>query len=146
MCHALRLANAAMQADEVPVGALVVRDGEVIGEGYNRPISNVDPTAHAEVVALRAAALSTCSTNPGSTIESRCVAACWSVNTRHNYGLPFLVEKCDRFENVRLQHLSRCPVNGVHCSIFGGKVIYLMLVTRYVTVSPVKGLLVDQKL
>ena len=56
MRHALGLADAAMQADEVPVGALVVCDGEVIGEGYNRPISSVDPTAHAEVVALRAAA------------------------------------------------------------------------------------------
>ena len=40
----------------MPVGAVVVRDGEILGEGFNRPISTHDPTAHAEVVALRAAA------------------------------------------------------------------------------------------
>ena len=44
-------------AGEVPVGAVVVKDGEIIGRGYNRPISSADPTAHAEVVALREAAL-----------------------------------------------------------------------------------------
>lgn len=42
---------------EVPVGALVVKDGMIIGEGWNRPVSTHDPTAHAEVVALRAACL-----------------------------------------------------------------------------------------
>jgi tRNA(adenine34) deaminase len=41
----------------VPVGAVVVRDGTVIGEGWNRPISDSDPTSHAEIVAMRAAAL-----------------------------------------------------------------------------------------
>lgn len=53
---ALTLANQAEAAGEVPVGAVVVRDGEVIGEGWNRPIGTHDPTAHAEIVALRAAA------------------------------------------------------------------------------------------
>lgn len=43
-------------ADEVPVGALVIRDGEVIGRGFNRNLANNDPTAHAEIVALREAA------------------------------------------------------------------------------------------
>jgi tRNA(adenine34) deaminase len=42
--------------DEVPIGAVVVRDGVVIGSGFNQPISSHDPTAHAEIVALRAAA------------------------------------------------------------------------------------------
>lgn len=42
---------------EVPVGAIVVRNGELIGQGYNRPVVTSDPTAHAEIVALRAAAL-----------------------------------------------------------------------------------------
>ena len=56
MQHALALAQKAAAAGEVPVGAVVVREGEVLGEGWNQPISGNDPTAHAEVVALRAAA------------------------------------------------------------------------------------------
>ncbi len=54
--RALALADAAARLGEVPVGALVVRDGEILGEGWNRPIASRDPTAHAEIVALRAAA------------------------------------------------------------------------------------------
>ena len=53
---ALEEARRAAQAGEVPVGALVVLGGEVIGRGHNRPIAETDPTAHAEVRALRAAA------------------------------------------------------------------------------------------
>jgi len=56
MRRALELARNAGDADEVPVGAVLVRDGEVIGEGWNAPIGRCDPTAHAEIVALRAAA------------------------------------------------------------------------------------------
>ena len=56
MTKALELAAAAAAAGEVPVGAVVVRDGEVIGEGYNQQISSRDPSAHAEMVALRDAA------------------------------------------------------------------------------------------
>ena len=56
MAKALQLAQQAGAAGEVPVGALVVRNGEIIGEGYNQPISACDPTAHAEVVAMRNAA------------------------------------------------------------------------------------------
>ena len=56
MERAYALAEAAARQGEVPVGALIVREGEVLGEGWNRPISEADPTAHAEVVALRAAA------------------------------------------------------------------------------------------
>jgi tRNA(adenine34) deaminase len=56
MREALALAAEAAAAGEVPVGALVVKDGEVIGRGYNRPITSSDPTAHAEIVALREAA------------------------------------------------------------------------------------------
>lgn len=55
MRRALRLALDAEAAGEVPVGAIVVLDGEVVGEGFNAPISCSDPTAHAEVQALRAA-------------------------------------------------------------------------------------------
>jgi tRNA(adenine34) deaminase len=53
---ALDQARLAWAVGEVPVGAVVVKDGEVIAAGYNQPIGRHDPTAHAEIVALRAAA------------------------------------------------------------------------------------------
>lgn len=56
MRHALQLAHQAATAGEVPVGAVVVKDGQMVGEGANAPLSSNDPTAHAEVLALRAAA------------------------------------------------------------------------------------------
>jgi tRNA(adenine34) deaminase len=56
MRRALELARSAARDDEVPVGALLVLGGEVIGEGRNAPIASHDPTAHAEIVALRAGA------------------------------------------------------------------------------------------
>jgi len=55
MRRALELAEQARQAGEVPVGAVLVIEGEIAGEGYNRPILSNDPSAHAEMVALRAA-------------------------------------------------------------------------------------------
>jgi len=57
MRHALELARRAAEHQEVPVGAVVVQDGAVIGEGWNRPITDADPTSHAEIVAMRAAAI-----------------------------------------------------------------------------------------
>lgn len=56
MREALSLAAEAEAAGEVPVGAVVVRDGIVLGRGFNRPIASADPTAHAEIIALREAA------------------------------------------------------------------------------------------
>lgn len=56
MARALELADRAQAAGEVPVGAVLVRDGRVIAEGWNRPIAARDPTAHAEIEALRAGA------------------------------------------------------------------------------------------
>ncbi|HTH77605.1 MAG TPA: tRNA adenosine(34) deaminase TadA, partial [Ramlibacter sp.] len=56
MALALGEARQAAQAGEVPVGAIVVRDGEVIARGRNSPVADSDPTSHAEIVALRAAA------------------------------------------------------------------------------------------
>lgn len=56
MKEALRLAMEAGAMGEVPVGAVVVKDEEIIGRGFNAPISRQDPTAHAEIVALREAA------------------------------------------------------------------------------------------
>src|SRR4051812_24150141 len=57
MTEALAMAEAARLAGEVPVGAVVVRDGLVIGRGFNAPISRHDASAHAEIQALRAASL-----------------------------------------------------------------------------------------
>lgn len=56
MRAALDAAEQALRAGEVPIGAVVVLDGRIIGTGFNQPIGSVDPTAHAEVVALREAA------------------------------------------------------------------------------------------
>ena len=56
MQQALDQAKLAALAGEVPVGAVLVRDGQVISTGFNQPITNSDPSAHAEMMALRAAA------------------------------------------------------------------------------------------
>ena len=69
MRRALELARLAQAEGEVPVGAVLVSDGEIIGEGWNRPIGSHDPTAHAEIVALRAAAAITQNYRlPGTTL------------------------------------------------------------------------------
>ena len=56
MSLALELAERGARLGEVPVGAVIVREGQLIGSGFNRPISACDPSAHAEIVALREAA------------------------------------------------------------------------------------------
>lgn len=57
MEEALRSAQRALEAGEVPVGAVVVREGRIIGRGWNRNLTDNDPTAHAEIVALRDASI-----------------------------------------------------------------------------------------
>ena len=56
MRHALELAQRAQALGEVPVGALIVKEGELLAEGWNQPVASHDPSAHAEMVAMRAAA------------------------------------------------------------------------------------------
>lgn len=56
MLQALQLARQAEQLGEVPVGAVLVKDGEILGQGFNAPISSSDPTLHAEIAAIRDAA------------------------------------------------------------------------------------------
>lgn len=69
MRKALVLAQSASDLDEVPVGAILVRDNVIIGEGHNQPISFHDPTAHAEILALRDAAAKESNYRlPGSTL------------------------------------------------------------------------------
>ena len=57
MEEALRAAQRALEAGEVPVGAVIVRDGRIVGQGWNRNLTDNDPTAHAEIVALRDAGI-----------------------------------------------------------------------------------------
>jgi len=69
MTQAMSLARQAAEAGEVPVGAVVVRDGHVIGQGWNRPIGTHDPSAHAEMIALREAAAHSANYRlPGTTL------------------------------------------------------------------------------
>jgi len=69
MQQALSQAKLAAAAGEVPVGAVLVRDGQVISTGFNQPITNSDPSAHAEMMALRAAAQSESNYRlPGTTL------------------------------------------------------------------------------
>ncbi|MBC7982536.1 MAG: tRNA adenosine(34) deaminase TadA [Candidatus Obscuribacterales bacterium] len=56
MTRALELAREAQAAGEVPVGAVIVKEGAIVAEGFNQPIRGTDPTAHAEIMAMRAAA------------------------------------------------------------------------------------------
>ena len=67
MEEALRAAQRALEAGEVPVGAVVVCEGKIAGRGWNRNIGNSDPTAHAEIVALREA---------GATVGNHRLAGC----------------------------------------------------------------------
>jgi tRNA(adenine34) deaminase len=80
MQRALQLADMAEQQGEVPVGAVLVSGGNIIGEAYNRVISDSDPSAHAEMLALRAAGLATGNYRlPGAklyvTLEPCCMCA-----------------------------------------------------------------------
>ena len=59
MRHAIELAKHGSQQGEVPVGAVLVQNDQILGEGWNRPIGEHDPSAHAEIVALRAAGSAT---------------------------------------------------------------------------------------
>jgi tRNA(adenine34) deaminase len=67
MQEALRSAQRALEAGEVPVGAVIVHDQRIVGRGWNRNIADHDPTAHAEIVALREA---------GATLGNHRLAAC----------------------------------------------------------------------
>lgn len=83
MRRALELAGRAREEGEVPVGAVVVHDGKVVGEGWNHPISSADATSHAEIEAIRAACKALANYRlPGSTIYvtlEPCVMCCGAI-------------------------------------------------------------------
>ncbi len=123
MREALAEADRAAAAGEVPVGAIVVLDGRVVGRGHNQPIAAHDPTAHAEIVALREAARAVGNYRlPGTTLYVTvepclmCVGAC--VHARIDtlvYGAPELragaIESSQRaYEHPSLNHRFRIIV------------------------------------
>lgn len=124
MREALRLAELAAAAGEVPVGALLVSEGSIVGRGHNQPIGAHDPTAHAEIVALRAAASRLGNYRlPGCTLYvtlepcAMCAGAIMHARiARVVYGAPDAKtgvhgSVIDLFANARLNH---------HTSIVGG--------------------------
>jgi tRNA(adenine34) deaminase len=87
MRRALELARSAEAQGEVPVGAVVVAGGQIVGEGWNQPVTAADPTAHAEIVALRAAGKALGSYRLGGatlyvTLEPCAMCACAMVHAR----------------------------------------------------------------
>ncbi|GEM_PF-21112 len=124
MAEALALAEQAAQLGEVPVGAVVVRDGQVIGRGFNHPIASHDPSAHAEIMALRDAARGVGNYRlPGSTLYvtlepcAMCAGAIFHARVgRVVYGAPepktgAAGSVVNLFSELRLNH---------HASIQGG--------------------------
>ena len=125
MREALELARQAERLDEVPVGAVVVKDGEIIGRGFNQPITARDPTAHAEVIAMRHAAhqignyrlvdcelyvtLEPCAMCAGAIIHARLG---WLVFGATDPKTGACGSVIDLFENARLNHHTRV-VRGV---------------------------------
>jgi tRNA(adenine34) deaminase len=83
MARALELAGRAEAEGEVPVGAVIVHEGKVVGEGWNHPISSADATSHAEIEAIRAACKTLSNYRiPGSTIYvtlEPCVMCCGAI-------------------------------------------------------------------
>jgi tRNA(adenine34) deaminase len=121
---ALELAREASAAGEVPVGAIVVKDGEIVGRGHNHPISAHDPTAHAEIAALREAAihvgnyrlgdcdlyvtLEPCVMCAGAMLHARIARLIYGARDPKTGACGSV---CDLFANARLNH---------HTSVTGG--------------------------
>jgi tRNA(adenine34) deaminase len=124
MRRALLLAQKAAEEGEVPVGALLVLDNEVIGEGWNRPISSHDPTAHAEIVALRAGAAALSNYRLGAatlyaTLEP-CVMCIGAVLTARVARLVFGAWDAKAGACGSVLDLPREPRLGAGLDVFGG--------------------------
>ncbi|WP_082151148.1 tRNA adenosine(34) deaminase TadA [Chromobacterium sp. LK1] len=125
LAQALDLAALAAAADEIPVGAVVVRNGEIIGRGYNQPISRRDPSAHAEILALRDAAttlgnyrldgcdlyvtLEPCLMCSGAIMHARIARVIYGAADAKTGAAGSVL---DAFANSRLNH---------HAAVFGGR-------------------------
>lgn len=117
MRQALQLADEARQAGEVPVGAVLVKDDRIIGRGSNRTIRSSDPTAHAEIVALRDAAsnlgnhrlvdtelyvtIEPCTMCAGALVHARVTALCFGAREPRAGSI---VSTCRVLENEFLNH------------------------------------------
>lgn len=134
MTEALELAREAWQLGEVPVGAVVVQDGQVVGRGFNHPIAAHDPTGHAEIMALRDAARSLGNYRlPGCTLYvtiepcAMCAGAIFHARVaRVVYGAPepktgAAGSVVDLFAEARLNHHAEI-VGGVLAEQCGGLV------------------------
>jgi len=124
MAQAIELARQAWAVGEVPVGAVVVKDGEVVGRGFNAPISRHDPTAHAEIMALRDAAnrlgnyrlpgcslyvnIEPCAMCAGAIIHARIARVVYGATDMKTGACGSVV---DLFENARLNY---------HASVISG--------------------------
>lgn len=124
MLEALRLARQAAAVGEVPVGAVVVKDGRIVGRGYNQPVGCNDPTAHAEIIALRNAAehldnyrlpgctlyvtLEPCAMCSGAILNSRLTRVVFGATDPKTGACGSVV---DLFSENKLNH---------HCTIAGG--------------------------
>ncbi len=123
MAAALEESRVAASNEEVPVGAVVVQGGEIIGRGYNRPLRDCDPTAHAEIVALRDAArqvknyrlsgaslyvtLEPCAMCVGAMIHARIGRLVFGAYDEKSGAAGTVIDLCD---NRKLNH--RMEVNG----------------------------------
>jgi tRNA(adenine34) deaminase len=117
MHYAIEQAKLAEQQDEVPIGAILVKEGKLIASGFNQPISSIDPTAHAEVVCLREAArqlenyrlpnttlyvtLEPCAMCAGAIIQARIARVVYAANEPRSGALKSVFQL---FDNPTLNH------------------------------------------
>ena len=125
MQAALELAKQAGEEGEVPVGAVVVKDGIIVGRGKNGPVAGNDPTAHAELLALRDAAqalgnyrlenctlyvtLEPCTMCSGAIVNSRIARLVYGASEPRTGAAGSVV---DIFSNTSLNHLLSCDTGG----------------------------------
>jgi len=117
MSCALEQANLAQQQDEVPIGAVLVKDNKLIASGFNQPISSTDPTAHAEIICLRNAAqqlgnyrlpnttlyvtLEPCAMCAGAIIQARIARVVYAANEPRSGAIKSVFQL---FDNQTLNH------------------------------------------
>lgn len=124
MARALELARRAGESDEVPVGALLVLDDRILGTGYNRCVTDHDPSAHAEVIALREGALKLqCSRLDGTTLYvtlEPCLMCCGALLQARVARLVFGAREPRTGGVVSIHDSLRLPGVGHHIAVTDG--------------------------